>query len=61
MNTNQIIYLNQYRSSVRSHHSCVRSTARKSTASALYLIENAVTAAIGLCVLFSMILVVTML
>lgn len=62
MNTNHVIQLSQYQAAA---HSCSRSiqrAARKSGPSAaLCFIENAVTAAIGLCVLFSMVLVVTML
>ncbi len=62
MNTNHIIYLDQYRAAIPSCTRRVQKAARKAAPStALCLIENAVTATIGLCVLFSMILVVTML
>lgn len=59
MNSNHIIYLDHYRTAASSCRRSVQKADRTSTA--LYLIENAVTATIGLCVLFSMILVVTML
>jgi len=59
MYNNQIIELNRYRSAV--HANQPKAVRKFSPSAALCFIENAVTATIGLCVLFSMILVVTML
>lgn len=59
MNNNHIIELNHYRSAVHANHP--KAVRKSCPSAALCFIENAVTATIGLCVLFSMILVVTML